>query len=206
MSQPNSHSSWRDPQHSSTSASLLARVQADDSEAWGRLVKLYGPVVYRWARDAGLQSEDAADVTQEVFGALTRHVKQLSYSRPSDTLRGWLWTITRNRVRDHYRARRHTARAAGGTEAHQRLEQLADQPPDPASESGAMEVRGVRQRALQLICQEFDARTWQAFWRSAVEGDRPADIAADLGVSVWAVYKARSRVLQRLRSELEGLT
>ena len=50
-----------------------------------------------------------------------------------------------------------------------------------------------------------DDRTWKAFWRSAVEGDRPADVAADLGVSVWAVYKARSRVLQRVRTELEGL-
>jgi RNA polymerase sigma-70 factor (ECF subfamily) len=55
------------------------------------------------------------------------------------------------------------------------------------------------------VRDEFDARTWTAFWRPAVEGDRPADVAADLHVSVWAVYKSRARMLQRLRSELDGL-
>ncbi len=144
-SKPNS--SWHDRHRSSTSASLLARVQADDSEAWGRLVRLYGPVVYRWARDAGLQPNDAADVTQDVFGALTRHIGRLSHERPTDTFRGWLWTITRNRVRDHYRELRQQVRAAGGTAARERLEQLADSPPDPHSESGSLELGGLRHRA-----------------------------------------------------------
>ena len=166
-------------------------------------MKLYGPVVYRWARDMGLQPSDAADVAQEVFGALTTHIARFSHERPRDTFRGWLWTITRNRVRDHYRAQQDQARATGGTAAHECLEQLADNPPDPHSESGALELGSVRRRVLRLVCQEFDTRTWKAFWRTAVEGDRPADVAADLGVSAWAVYKARSRVLQRLRTELE---
>ncbi len=205
MGPPDSSSSSRDRQHVSTSVSLLRRVQADDSEAWRRLVKLYGPVVYRWARDAGLQPSDAADVTQDVFGSLTRHIRHLSHKRPTDTFRGWLWTITRNRVRDHYRARRQQVQAAGGSDARQQLEQLADRPPDPQSESGSLELSGLRHRALQLVCQEFDPRTWKAFWRTAVEGDRPSDVAGDLGVSVWAIYKARSRVLSRLRAQLDGL-
>ncbi len=192
-------------QQVSTSVSLLARVAADDAEAWARLVQLYGPVVYGWSRDAGLQPSDAADVVQDVFSALTRHVARFSYQRPADTFRGWLWTITRNRVRDHYRAQRHQARAAGGTDARHRLEQLAEQPPDALSESGVRELGGMRRRALQLVRQEFDDRTWRAFWRTAVEGDRVADVAADLGISNWAIYKARSRVLQRLRLELDGL-
>lgn len=188
-----------------TSESLLARVQADDAEAWARLVQIYGPVVYRWGRDAGLQPSDAADVVQDVFSSLTTHIARFSYERPADSFRGWLWTITRNRVRDHYRTLRRQARAAGGSDARQQLEALAEAPPDSHSESGLQELGGTRRRAMELVRQEFDDRTWKAFWRTAVEGDRPSDVAADLGVSVWAIYKARSRVLQRLRSELEGL-
>ena len=185
--------------------SLLARVQANDTEAWARLVRLYGPVVYRWARDAGLQPTDAADIAQDVFGSLMTHIGGFSHERPADTFRGWLWTITRNRIRDYYRAVRQPIRGAGGTNAHQRLEQIPDEPPQTDGDSGSCELSGVRRRLLELVQEEFDPRTWTAFWRTAVEGDRPADVAADLGVSVWAVYKSRSRVLQRLRSELDGL-
>lgn len=190
---------------SSTSASLLARVKADEPLAWERLIKLYGPLVYRWARGAGLQSEDAADVVQDVFQSLTIHIKRFRRSRPSDSFRGWLWTITRNRIRDFFRDLRDGIRAAGGTDAFEHIQQLPDTPPEPTSESGTVELGGVRRRALDLVQGEFDPRTWQAFWRAAVEGDKPADIAADLDVTVWAVYKARSRVLQRLREELDGL-
>jgi RNA polymerase sigma-70 factor (ECF subfamily) len=161
--------------------------------------------VYRWARDAGLQESDAADIMQDVFRRLTIHIGQFHHAKPTDTFRGWLWTITRNRIRDHYRDLRHQVRASGGTDAREKLEQFADQPPDAESESGSLELGGIRRRALESVRSEFDPRTWTMFWRTAVEEDRPSDVAADLGVSVWAVYKARSRVLQRLRSELEGL-
>jgi RNA polymerase sigma-70 factor (ECF subfamily) len=58
---------------------------------------------------------------------------------------------------------------------------------------------------LDLVRGEFENRTWEAFWRTAVE-DRPArDVADELGMSVLAVYKAKSRVLRRLRQELGDL-
>lgn len=181
------------------------RVQANDPEAWHRLTKLYAPVVYGWARQAGLRQADAADVVQEVFCSLIANIFRFRHSRAGDTFRGWLWTVTRNQVRDQYRKNRHGIRAAGGSDAHARIEQLPQTPPEDTSESGSVEMGGLRRRAMELVQGEFDRRTWQAFWRAAVEGDKPADVAADLGVSVWAVYKARSRVLQRLRDELAGL-
>ena len=64
---------------------------------------------------------------------------------------------------------------------------------------------GIRQRALELLSGQFSARTWTAFYRTTVQGDQPQDVAADLQITVWAVYKARSRVLARLRSEFEDL-
>ncbi|MEX0819426.1 MAG: sigma-70 family RNA polymerase sigma factor, partial [Pirellulaceae bacterium] len=120
--------------------------------------------------------------------------------------RGWLWTISRNKIRDHYRLQKRQAQAAGGTDALNQIQQLPEIPPSTASESGVIELSGLHRRAMELVRNDFEERTWQAFWRAAVEGDAPADVAADLGISVWAVYKARSRVLSRLRQEFEGLS
>ena len=189
----------------STSASLLARVQAAEPQAWERLTRLYGPVVYRWARQAGLQPEDASDVMQEVFQSVTAKVSGFQSQANGGGFRGWLWTITRNKVHDHYRALKGMAQAAGGTAALERIQELPEHPPEAKSESGTIELSNVRRRAMELVKNDFEEKTWTAFWRSAVEGDTPADVAADLGISVWAVYKARSRVLNRLRQELENL-
>jgi RNA polymerase sigma-70 factor (ECF subfamily) len=52
---------------------------------------------------------------------------------------------------------------------------------------------------------DFQPATWQAFWQCAVN-DRPAaEVAAELGLTVAAVYAARSRILRRLREDLAGL-
>lgn len=187
----------------SISSTLLARIRAKRPEAWQRLVELYGRSVYRWCRRAGLDPADAADVVQDVFGAVAAHVGGFRRDRPGDSFTAWLAAIARNKIRDHYRRRQGRPRAAGGTAAHERLEQL----PEPVD---AVELdqtnRLLSRQALQLIRAEFENHTWEAFWRTAVDDHRPADVADDLGMSVAAVYQSKSRVLRRLRQELDGLT
>jgi RNA polymerase sigma-70 factor (ECF subfamily) len=192
-------------QNGSTSTSLVRRAQRADNTAWEKLTRLYGPVVYGWARQAGLQPDDAADVMQNVFHALTTRLQQFQRRGPADSFRGWLFTITKNKIRDHFRAKRDKVQAVGGTDAQQMWRHIAEAPPDTSTECGRAEVSGLRRRALELASGDFESRTWQAFWRTAVEGDAPADVAADLGISVWAVYKARSRVLSKLRAEFQDL-
>jgi RNA polymerase sigma-70 factor (ECF subfamily) len=60
-------------------------------------------------------------------------------------------------------------------------------------------------RALEVLRSEFQASTWQAFWESTANGRSGREVAAELGLSCNAVYLARSRVLRRVREELEGL-
>ena len=65
--------------------------------------------------------------------------------------------------------------------------------------------RNLFDRALELIRCEFEERTWQAFWLTAVE-DRPAgEVALELGMTPGAVRVAKSRVLRRLREELSEI-
>ena len=47
--------------------------------------------------------------------------------------------------------------------------------------------------------------TWQAFQRYVVDGQPPAQVALELGVSLNSVLLAKSRVLKRLRAELGWL-
>ncbi|MEE8451544.1 MAG: sigma-70 family RNA polymerase sigma factor, partial [Thermoguttaceae bacterium] len=114
---------------SSISSTLLERVQARRPEAWRRLVDLYGPVVYRWCRHSNVSPEDAADLTQEVFQAVAAGVEKFRRQGSGDSFGAWLGTITRNKVRDHYRRRRGQPEARGGTQAQEQLQQFAE-PPD----------------------------------------------------------------------------
>lgn len=188
----------------STALSLVERVKARDPAAWQRLVAVYGPLVYSWARRSDLQAEDAADVVQEVFRAVVTHIDRFRQDRPGDTFHGWLWTIAQNKIRDAWRRREQQPRAAGGSGPQRRLLDMPDPAAGPSSSDilGPVDNAPLLRGALDLIRAEFEERSWQAFWRVTVEGQRPADVAADLHMTPNAVYVARSRILRRLREEL----
>jgi len=188
-----------------TSRSLLARVRANDLEAWDRLVKLYAPFVYHFCHRARLSDQDAADVFQEVFQATWSKISTFEKRFQSDTFRGWLRTITMNKVRDHFRLQQRGPRAVGGTEIQIELAQVrAEEPPSTLPENfdpGRAESELLR-AALEAVRGHFHERTWLAFLGTAVEGRPAKDVADDLGMSHGAVRVAKSRVLQRLRAEL----
>lgn len=190
----------------SVSTSLLDRVKAQEPEAWERLVELYGPVVYEWCRIGGLQAEDAADVFQEVFGAVASRVNEFCRDGQGTSFRGWLWTITRNKICDHFRHLQTSAQGQGGTAALQRLAAIPNAPPD-SSQTGThvAPVNAVEHRAMELVRASVEEQTWRAFLQLTLRGRSAADVAADLGMNVRAVYEAKYRVIRRIREEMRGL-
>jgi RNA polymerase sigma-70 factor (ECF subfamily) len=187
-----------------TSKSLVAGLQSHDEKAWHRLVDLYGPLVYYWCRRAGLPAHDVPDLAQEVFRSVAGAIASFHHAQPGDTFRGWLRTITENKLRDHARSRRRRAEAAGGTSAQQMLLQWPGvESADAVDDQPA--VRGVLQQALDLIRGDFNAQTWQAFCLAVLQGRDSAQVAAELGITANAVRKAKARVLHRLREELGDL-
>jgi RNA polymerase sigma-70 factor (ECF subfamily) len=186
-----------------TSRSLLERLKADDAAAWDRLISLYAPLVYRWCRRWDLPEQEIADVLQEVFHAVATHIASFRKEREGDTFRGWLRTIAQNKVRDHFRRVGREPGGAGGTDAQVRLSTLpAPRSADEDDSRDELADRDVVDRALELIRGEFEQRTWQAFWLTAVEDRVPKEVAIELGMSPGAVRVAKSRVLRRLRDEL----
>jgi RNA polymerase sigma-70 factor (ECF subfamily) len=190
--------------NSLTSLSLLDRARTNEPDAWEKLVELYSPLVYHWCRQAGLSQDDTADVFQEVFQSVARNLARFHRERSGDSFRGWLRTITRNKVNDHFR-RRGEAVAAGGSDAQMRIEAVAD-PLGPDDESSEENVtRQQLHQALAWIRGEFEERTWEAFWKVQMEEQGTDDVAAELGMTRAAVRKAKYRVLRRLREELKDL-
>jgi RNA polymerase sigma-70 factor (ECF subfamily) len=180
-----------------TSLSLLQRAKVHDQLAWAKLVALYQPLVLHWCRRGGAQAAEGQDVAQEVFLAASNGLAEFERER-AGSFRAWLRGITRHKLLDLYRRReRQPAVASGGTEAMQRIYDL----PDPRAEEESQEVGGLYRRALELVRPEFETRTWDAFWRSAVEQHDTHAIAAELKMSPVAVRIAKSRVLSRLREE-----
>jgi RNA polymerase sigma-70 factor, ECF subfamily len=185
-----------------TSLSLLQRVRDHDRAAWDRFVRLYQPVVRRWCERAGVQPSDAADLVQDLFCTLLTRLGTFRHDRPGATFRGWLWTVTRNRVALFFRQRAARPLPAGGDSA---FRDLADSDAADDSEAPPESKAEVVRRALELIRDEFEPATWQAFWGVQVEDQPAAAVAEALGLSPNAVYKARARVLRRLRDEFGEL-
>ncbi len=186
----------------STSSSMLERARTGDTEAWRRLSDLYSPLIYRWCRQFDLQAADAADVAQDVFAAVLASLKAYHRDRPGDSFRGWLWTITRNKVRDHLRRRQGQPQAEGGTEAQERLVRVPAREPEASAPD---QDNSLEHRAVELIRAGVEERTWRAFWLVTVEKRDATAVAEQLGISLQAVYDAKYRVRRRIRQHLDGL-
>lgn len=186
-----------------TSLNLLAGARSQDARAWQRLAQLYEPLIQQWCRVSQLPAADIPDVTQDVLAAVWKSLGEFRKTKPGDSFRGWLKTITRNKIRDHFRKRR--TQGIGGSTAHLQFQELADVLPDDDSSTSFYEEREVFLRALELIRGEFETRTWNAFWLTVVEGQSAVDAARELSVSSGAIRQSKYRVLRRLRSELGDL-
>ncbi len=189
-----------------TSMTLMGRLRGNEAAAWERLFHLYGPLVKYWCGRWGLGPDDADDVTQEVFRAVSGGFQQFRHDQPGDTFRGWLRGVTRNQLLMHLRRAKRQPTGSGGTDAFLRMQDLAEASLSaPIEDDPATEVSALYRRALELVRSEFEEKTWTAFWRNVVDGQTPDMIAAETGVSAAAVRKAKSRVLRRLKEEVGEL-
>ena len=182
-----------------TPVSLLDRLRRPlAQEDWARFAELYTPLIYSWARRAGLPEQDAADLVQDVFVTLLQKLPEFAYDR-HQSFRAWLRAVTLNRWRDNCRRRPATPLAGNGA--------LAAVPGSDGLDAfwDAEYHRHLVGRALKVMQAEFEPATWKACWECVACGRSAAEVAALLGISENAVYIARCRVLRRLRRELAGL-
>lgn len=186
-----------------TRATLLLRLRdRGDEEAWSLFVRLYLPLVYRFLQRRGLQDADAADVAQEVLRSVAAAMPDFEHDPQRGTFRGWLLTVTRSRAADWIRQEQRHA-VAGDT----LVADFADQ--QAVEQQRTQWEQDYRQELFEIACERVrpnvSESTWRAFWRTAVEGEKAADVAAALQMNAGAVYVARSRVTARIQDEVRKL-
>lgn len=186
-----------------TRSSLLVQLAAGgaNQQAWFEFVNLYQPVIFNYARRLGLQDADAQDLVQVVLTKVADKAKTWDANQNRGSFRGWLSVIVRHLAIDHFRSQKI------------RPQHLPDADLLPeATESFELEHRRSLFRwAIDRVSHETSDKTWQAFLCTAVQNRPAVEVAAHLGMSVGAVYVARSRIIARIRalvasSEFDSLT
>ena len=184
-----------------TSHSLIARVKdLGDGAAWTEFLGFYQPVVFRMARQRGLQDADAQDVIQQVFLSISKSIEGWIPGDLQPPFRAWLTTIARNAITKALTRRPRDA-ATGSTSMVDMLNAHAD--PHAISAEILAEARKELIRwATEQIRSEFSEATWNVFWLTAIEGVPIAEVAKSTGRSAGAIYVARFRVIARLKEKV----
>jgi RNA polymerase sigma-70 factor (ECF subfamily) len=190
-----------------TSISLLERLCIQPDEiSWRRFVDLYTPLIRGWLGRYSVKEQDAEDLAQEVMAVVVRELTNFRHNEQRGAFRCWLRTVTVNQLRALWRTRQGRDQGSGNSDVLRMLDQLADPDSSLSRLWDQQHDRHVAARLMELIEPQFEANTWQAFRRVALDGLKAATVAQELGMSVNAVLLAKSRVLSRLRQELRGLT
>src|SRR6516162_5079240 len=188
-----------------TSASLIERITgAPTDDDWRRLDDLYRPLLRAWVARAGVAASDVDDLVQDVLLVVIRKIAGFEW-RGQGAFRAWLRTILANQLRDYFRGQKYRPTATGDSDVLRRLDEL-ESPDSALSRLWDREHdKHVAALLMQRVQGDFAPVTWQAFHRYVLKGEPPAQVAAELGLSLNSVLLAKSRVLKRLRQELAGL-
>jgi RNA polymerase sigma-70 factor (ECF subfamily) len=186
----------------STKASLLARLRRGaDAASWRLFVELYTPLIYRYCRRQELQEADAQDVTQKVMVRVYRAIGKFNYDAERGHFRNWLGVITAREISRHRQLE-----LRPGQRGSQQSHDLAERTPGAVEGDWLEEFEAhVLAIALERIRGDFDESTWQAFDWTWLQAVKPHAAATRLNRPPEWVYKARFRVLKRLRAEVEFL-
>jgi RNA polymerase sigma-70 factor (ECF subfamily) len=187
-----------------TRPSLLLRVRdVSDHAAWTQFVEIYTPLIYQYCRGRGLQEAAAADVAQETMRAVARAITKFEYDPRKGKFRNWLLTVLQSRLSNFLAEQGRQPASASETSLQFHVEKES-----PATEDAVWDAEYYRvlfNWAAERICGEFQESTWSAFWQTTIDERDGKEVAERLGLSVGAVYVAKSRVIARLKREIQSI-
>jgi RNA polymerase sigma factor (sigma-70 family) len=185
-----------------TRATLLQRLKADGTArevAWDEFYALYGPIIARFARARGVRREDIDELVQDIVSGFFAVQPRFVYDPSKGRFRAYLMACVSNAVRSRLRRNTTEVTRAG---AHQ----LADAPSTDETDWDAAWKRAALDTAIARLRAHYrDNPTFQAFESVVIRGQSPEAVAASLGLSRDSVYQAKTRLLAKLRLELDAV-
>jgi RNA polymerase sigma-70 factor (ECF subfamily) len=139
---------------------LVRRCVGGDAAAWEEIVQRYNRRIYNICYRFAGASDDAQDLTQEVFIKMYRTLN--TYDVGKGAFMTWVTTITRNLLVDHFRktkSDRLTDSLDSAPSEHEDAqplgEQIADRAVLPDAQVQSRETRETVHRALQKLSPEL---------------------------------------------------
>lgn len=189
-----------------TSLSLLGRLrECRDDDTWRQLNDVYTLLLRRWLTKYHIQEADVDDLIQDVLIVVAEEVHTFKHNGQTGAFRSWLRSILVNRLRAFWRTRDRGPRGAPDSILEQQLAELADSQSEQSQLWDQEHDRHVLAKLLAISKSRFEATTWNAFDQTALQGQKADAVAKELGISLNAVFIAKSRVLSTLRQEAAGL-
>lgn len=187
-----------------THSSLLHQIRSpDDREAWEEFTLSYGPVIYRMARRRGMQDADAQDLVQTVFMQISGAIARWE-AGPEKRFRHWLRRVVKNAIVTAL-TRGPREVAIGGSEIQEVFAARCDS--EQAVERDLL-LEHKREQYLQAalrVRSDISEDTWLPFELTVIGDKTCSEASALTGKSVGTVYAARSRVMRRIREEIQRL-
>jgi RNA polymerase sigma-70 factor (ECF subfamily) len=174
------------------------RLKADGSArevAWEEFYGLYSPIIARFARARGVHPSDIEELTNEIVGGFFAAHPRFVYDPAQGRFRAYLMACVANAVRSRIRRE---PRASGDA-----LPVEASAPSDEIDWDHAWKLSALDAAIARLRDRYGDNPTFQAFEATAIRGQPPDAVAASLGLSRDSVYQAKTRLLAKLRLELD---
>ena len=195
-----------------TRHSLISRLKDwDDQESWKEFFDTYWKLLYSVALKSGLSDAEAQDVVQDTIVAVAKKMPEFHYDPALGSFKSWLLTITRRRIIDHLRKRqRQPQRHERRPDATEGRTGTMDKIPDPAGDKfGDIWEEEWKDNlyaaAVKRVKQQVEAKQFQMFDCYAVKGWPVEKVAGLLGVSVGAIYTAKSRITALIKEEIGRL-
>ena len=186
----------------STNPSIFLRLNRTERTprelAWAEFRARYAPVIAAFAKRFGVTSHDADDVVQDVILGFYAKSPTFVYDPARGRFRGYLKACTIHALQKRAQPAR--------TQKTVPLGELDPAAPEAEHAWDDLWSQQLLRRALEQTRAQYNDRdTFRAFMLTAIDGKSPADAAAQLGMSLANVYKARARVTEAVRARLEAL-
>ena len=196
-----------DSEHIATRSSLLERLKDLDNKAgWSQFFDAYWKLLYCVALRAGLKPHAAEDVVQDTVVSVAREIGGFEYDRRQGTFKGWLYTVLRRRIADHYRKEKRHLPVSDG------LNGAIDAAALPDSNGVDLEriwseewATNLVSTALGRVRHRISDRDYQIFHCITIQGWTVLQTCRQLQLNPAQVYVAKHRVGKCLKTEIQKL-